>query len=229
MNDFRILLNNDEIKCNHVFASLTSNKISNQIKEHPNLDFIDFSNCRFPELIKKFFGIIKGNKIEIHESNFEQIYDTIHFLEFSSDSIQSFIQNSSLSFTSTDLSQISPASIDSIDHILSSHFFHLRNENQLLEFIQNAVEENRGYLNFLRYVYFGLVDCFHLIQLINSIRFDEIDHFLFEHLRCVFFSNYLLSFEKEFNWQDNQMLLSSENIEECFEEKKKNKEIKFLF
>jgi hypothetical protein len=33
MNDFRILLNNEEIKCNHVFASLISNRIWSQLKE----------------------------------------------------------------------------------------------------------------------------------------------------------------------------------------------------
>jgi hypothetical protein len=229
MNDFRILLNNDEIKCNHIFASLISNKILNQIKEHPNLDFIDFSHYRFPVFIKMFFGILKGNKIEINEHNLEHIYDTMHFLEFSSDSIKSFFQNSSLSFISNDISQIPSIPIYSIDNILSSHFLHLRNENQLFEFVQNLIKENRESLNFLRYVYFGLVENNHLINLINSIEFNEIDHCLFEHLRSSFLSNYFFSFESEIDCKDHQMPLFSEDIEEYFEEEKENKEIKYLF
>jgi hypothetical protein len=90
---------------------LISNKILNQKKERPNLDFIDFSFSLISEFIKIFFYILKGNQIEINGSNFEQIYETIHFLEFSSDSIQSFFQNSSLSFISNDISQILSAPI----------------------------------------------------------------------------------------------------------------------
>jgi hypothetical protein len=188
MNDFRILLNHDEIKCNHVFASLVSNKILKQRKEHPNLDFIDFSNYRFPEHIKMFFDILKGNRIQINQSNFEQIYDTIHFLEFFSDSIKNFFQNSSLSFIFIDISQISSAFNDSIENMISSHFLHLRSENQLFEFVQNLIKENRENLIFLRYVYFGLVNCFHLINLINTIEFNDTEHCFFEHLQ---YSNFL--------------------------------------
>jgi hypothetical protein len=72
------------------------NQILDQIKEHPNIDCMDFPNYRFPEIIKMFFDILKGNKIEITESNLDQIYDTIHFLEFGSDSIESFCQNSNI-------------------------------------------------------------------------------------------------------------------------------------
>jgi hypothetical protein len=175
------------------------------------------------------FQILKWHKVEINEGNFEQIYDAVHFLEFSSDSIKSFFQNFSLSFTSNDISQISSASIDSIESILSSHFLHLRSENQLFDFVQNLIKENRENLNFLRYVYFGLVDCFHLMNLIHSIQFNETDHCLFEHFQNVFFSNYLLSFEKEREFKNLQMFLFSENIEEYFEADRENKEIKSLF
>jgi hypothetical protein len=96
-----------------------------------------------------FFEILKGKRIEINESNFELIYDTIHFLEFSSDSIKIFFQNSSLSFISNDISQISSAPLGSIENIISSHFLHLRDENQLFEFVQNLIKENRACLNFL--------------------------------------------------------------------------------
>jgi hypothetical protein len=229
LNDFRILLNNEEIKYNHVFASLISNRILSQIKEHPNLDFIDFSHYQFPEFINIFFGILKRNRIEINESNFEQIYDAIHFLEFSSDSIKSFFQNSSLSFISNDISQISSVPIYSIESIISSYFLRLRTENQLFEFVQQQIQENREYLSFFRYVYFGLVDNFNLINLINSIQFGEIDHCLFEHLQNTFFSNSLLSFKNEIEFKDNQILLSSEKIDEYFEEEKKNREIKFFY
>jgi hypothetical protein len=95
------------------------------------------------------FGILKGDRIEINESNFEQIYDTIHFLEFHSDSIKSFFQNSSLSFNSNDISQISSLPIYSIESIISSYFLRLRNENQLFEFVRNQIKENRESLNFL--------------------------------------------------------------------------------
>jgi hypothetical protein len=130
---------------------------------------------------------------------------------------------------SNNISQISSVSHDSLGSSISSHFLHLRNENQLFEFVQNQIKENREYLIFLRYVYFGLVESNHLINLINTIQFDEMDHCLFEHLQSDFFSNYLLSFENEVDCKDDPMLFFSENIEEYFEEDKKNKEIKFLF
>jgi hypothetical protein len=230
MNDFRILLINDEIKCNHVFASLISNKILKQTQEHPNIDFINFSDHRFPECIQIFFNILKGNRIEINEINLNQIYDTIHFLEFSSESIQSFFQNSSLSFVSNDIIQISALPIDSIERIISSHFLHLQSENQLFEFVQRQIQENREYLSFLRYIYFGLVDNFILINLINSIHFDEIDHCLFEHFQSTFLSNSLLSLENEINCKSNQSFkLFTEQIELYFEADKKKEEITFLF
>jgi hypothetical protein len=59
LNDFRITLNNYEIRCNRIFASLISNKILNQIKEHTKLDFIDFSNYRFPKTLKCFLTFSK--------------------------------------------------------------------------------------------------------------------------------------------------------------------------
>jgi hypothetical protein len=40
MNDFRIILSNGEIKFNHIFASMASNKTLKQLKEHPNHDLI---------------------------------------------------------------------------------------------------------------------------------------------------------------------------------------------
>jgi hypothetical protein len=113
---------------------------------------------------------------------------------------------------SKDITQISSASIDSIEHELSSHFLRLKNENQLFEFVQNQIKENREFLNFLRYVYFGLVDNIHLIHLVNSIQFDEMDHCLFEHLQYAFFSNYLHSFENEIDHKDRQILIFSDKI-----------------
>jgi hypothetical protein len=68
-----------------------------------------------------------------------------------------------------------------------------------------------------------------LIDLINSIQFDETDHCLFEHLQYAFFSNSLLSFESEINCKNNHMVLFSENLEDYLRESQKYQEIKFLF
>jgi hypothetical protein len=73
------------------------------------------------------------------------------------------------------------------------------------------------------------VDSIHLINLINSIQFDEIDHCLFEHLQYEFFPNYLLSFENEIDHKENQILLFSDKIEEYFVKDKKSKEFNFFF
>jgi hypothetical protein len=113
--------------------------------------------------------------------------------------------------------------------MISSHFLHVRSENQLFEFVQNHIKGNRGSLNFLRYVYFGLVNSIDLTHLINSVEFNEIDHCLFEHFQNAFFSNYSLSFKSEIDFKDNQIVIFSENIRKYFEEGKKEEEIKFLF
>jgi hypothetical protein len=229
MNDFRILLQNDDIQCNHMCASLISNKIFRQIQKFPALHFIDFSNYNFAENIKNFFDILKGNKIEIMKSSLDQNYDAISFLEFSSVSIHPFFQSSSLSFVDKDILQLSSLPPDSIENILSSHFLHLESENQLFKLIQHLIQENSGYLNVLRYIYLGFVDHFALINLIDSIQFEKIEDSLFEHLKCSFAFNFYLPPEKVINnTNDPQFFSLSGNIQKYFEEDKINQEVKLM-
>jgi hypothetical protein len=84
MDDFRILLRNKIIQCNHIFASLISNKIFNQTENLSAFDFVDFSDYYNPETISQFFHILRGNRVEINKNNVSQIYEAISFLEFSS-------------------------------------------------------------------------------------------------------------------------------------------------
>jgi hypothetical protein len=194
------------------------------------MNFVDFSDFKFPEIIKIFFDVLRGNRIKIEENNQDQIYDTISFLEFSSSSIHRFFQSSSLSFANKDITQLSSLPIDSIENIFSSHFLHLENENQLSKFVQHQIQENSDYLNFLRYIYFGFVDHFALIKIINDIQFEKVDGNLFEHLKYTFSSNYYLSFENEINLKNDQEIFASpENIEYFFEDTEMNEELKLIF
>jgi hypothetical protein len=126
-----------------------------------------------------FFDIMRGNKIQIDENNFSQIYDTMFFLEFSSISTHDFFQSSSLSFVNEDIFQLLPLPIDSIESIFSSPFLHFENENQLFKLVQHQIQENSECLNFLKYVYFCFIDHFALTNLINSIQFEKINCCLF--------------------------------------------------
>jgi hypothetical protein len=195
----------------------------NQIQDNPNPDFIDFLTYRFPEIIPIFFDILLGNKILINESTLDQIYDTISFLEFSSISILSFFQNSSFSFIFKSVSQLSTLPIKSNEEIIFSHFLHLRNENQIFEFIQNQVKEKKDYLSFLKLVYFGFVDSYDLLNLINFIQLTEIDFSLFKYLKSEFLSNYSLSFSHQMGFKDKQTVLSfTDIIQEYIKADKKN-------
>jgi hypothetical protein len=114
--------------------------------------------------------------------------------------------------------------------MLSSHFFYLKNENQLCEFVQHMIKTNPKYLSFLLYVYFGLVDQFSLTNLINSIQFDELTGYLSKHLKNSFSSSYCLPFGNKFCFQDDlQIMTFSQDMEEFFEETKLMASIKFLF
>jgi hypothetical protein len=84
LNDFRILLNDCNIECNRIFASLISNKIFTHIVKYPDDDLIDFSSASDPEMIRNFFNLMRGKSIWMNETNKEQISNVISFLEYNS-------------------------------------------------------------------------------------------------------------------------------------------------
>jgi hypothetical protein len=206
LNDFGILLNDCKIECNPIFASLISNKIFHQIGNSPNNALIDLSVYPYSEIIKILFGILQGNVIEINESNMEQVLEAIYFLEFDSLSVHNILNNFPFNFVLNDISSLHCLSNYLIQKIISSSFLHLQNENRLFEFIGSLIKENREYLNYLKYISFGLVTFLDFQNLINSIHFREFNSCLFDHMKSSLFSNYFLSFERSIHSDEIQSI-----------------------
>jgi hypothetical protein len=224
LNDFTILLNGIEINCNIIFASLISHKILNQIKHSKSSSFIDFSYYPNSAIIQILFSILQGYIIKIDASNIDQISDALYFLEFNSISIDTFIEQFSFNFASNDLSSLISLSKDSIQKIITSYFLHIKNENQLFEFIMNLIKENRKYLIFMKYILFGLVDFSHLMNLINFVQFHEINFSLFNSLKSSFKQNYFLSFGIHTHSENIQSILQfSKSLEDILRLKKQTK------
>jgi hypothetical protein len=230
IQNFRIHFNNCDIECNSFFASLISNKILNQIENSSNCALIYFSDYSSLELIHTFFGILQGKVIEINESNVKEVSDTLSFLEFDSHSIQNIVKHLSFDFFSNDISSLHSLSIDSIQTVISSYFLHIKNEDQLFEFIKNLIKENRSYLTTLEYISFGLISFPDFMNLIYSIQFHELNFCLLESMRSSFFSNYILLFGSSNNPQEIQSLfLISGSLANYTQVEKENQELKLIF
>jgi hypothetical protein len=226
---FKILLCNETIYCNSIFASLVSNYIFRQMLKDPASDLIDFSNYRYPEIIKLFFEILRGNVIQIDEIKIEQILDAINFLESDTLFVRSFLQNYPFNFVSKSTTSLFSLPNESIQSIISSPYFHLKNENQLFELLFEKIQKNGEFLFLLKYAYFGNVNFLDLNCLIQSIQYPEINESLFHHFKDSLFFNYLLSIEDQIQIENIQSLLSiSKEIENFSQYEKENKEYKLL-
>jgi hypothetical protein len=98
--------------------------------------------------------------------------DTIYFLEFDSDSVHDIAQNLGFDFSSENSSSLSSLSNEANETILSFPFIHFQNENQLFNFINQLIKQNRNILTFIQYISFGLITF--LILYIYSIQFNPI-------------------------------------------------------
>jgi hypothetical protein len=221
MNDFRILVNQDVIECNHIFASLISNKIFNQKQRHPENNFIDFSHHEFPQMIQKFFSVLKGKRIQINEPNWQPILNMINFLECDSVSVQKIIQRSPFNFVSNVISSLFRLKIDFIQAILGSNFLHLKDENQLFEFVKNCLQNNPENLNLIQYFHFGYVDCFDFINLISSIQFEEVTQDLLEHIKVSCSRAIFFLLKASVRWKIFNLFYYFQNLLKCFVKLKK--------
>lgn len=223
--DFQIFLpNNITIECNHIFASLISNKIFNQIQNHSTLEFIDFSSSIDPEVLLDFFEILEGNVIKINQNNIQEIINTISFLEFNSLSIELFFSN----FFHHDKPNDLNLSIESIQKILSFNFIHLGDENQLFRYIMEEIQKNRSYLALIKFLHFGLINYFDFEGLIDVIQFNEIHQDFFDHFKYSLFSNFFLSFQSPSEDIESLLLLSN-IISDYSKLQEENHELNLLF
>jgi hypothetical protein len=181
-------------------------------------------------MLKLFFDILKGNVLEINETNIEQILDAIYFLESDTLSFRNIAQNSQFNFAFNDLSSLFSLPVESIQATISCPSFHSKNENQLFELLFDKIRKDRDFLFFIKYVSFGNINSLNFNCLIQSIQFHELNESLFDHLKYSLFFNYFLFAENESQRKDIQSTLSiSKDIQEYFQNEKEKEELKFLF
>jgi hypothetical protein len=114
--------------------------------------------------------------------------------------------------------------------MISSSFIHFQNENQLFDFINYLIKEDRNNLTFLEYLTFGLVSFSDFICVFDSIQFNEITSCLFNCFKSPLFLNYFPSFEHEIQPADIQFILFfSGSISESIQTDRENQSLRLLF
>jgi hypothetical protein len=207
---------------------LISNHILKQVSTSEKSDFIDFSNFRFPEMIKSFFDIFKGVVLQIDENNLVKFLESIDFLETDILLVQGLIKKFSFDFRLNNIDPFFSLPVNSIQIILSSPYLKLKNERQLFELILNKIQNQREFMLLLTYSSLGNIDFSLLIGLIQTIQFIEVIESIFNHLRDSFFFNDL-SFDENHE-DDIQFLLStSKDIENFSPFEEINNELNLLF
>jgi hypothetical protein len=230
LNNFFIQLDNETILCNDIYSTLISNKIFKHLLTDRTSNMIDFSHFQFPEIILSFFGILKGNKIEINEGNMKQMIYIIHFLEFDSYSLHSIFQNSIFNLDRINISSFLDFKIDLLQSIISFPYLHLKEENQLFEIIYQKIQENRKLLFLLDFSCFGCICSAKLNYLIQSIQIHEFNEDRFQHFQYSFFFNYLLPHEYDNQTENIQsLLIKSKEIYSYFQKEQTKSEYNLLF
>jgi hypothetical protein len=140
------------------------------------------------------------------------------------------METSSLfNFVANDIFSLKPIPDDSIQKIISSHFLHLKSEDQLLEFLKGLIQENPHCMNFLEYLHFGVIDFPNFIDYINPIQFHELNLYLFDHMKYSFFYNYLLLADQNSSQKEIQHLLFlSESVSSYSQICKENQDLNIL-
>lgn len=174
-NNFSIQLSQEVINCNYVFASLISNKIfrMTQINSSSSINLSEFPH---PEIISSLFKIFEGSTFSFNDFNSELLIQTFLYLEVNISKFISLL-----------------TSFNSIQICLSSNLLHIQNENFLLDFIFNKINENKIYIDFIQNILLGACNKSLMTKIIYSLQFNEISSSLFIHLKESFCSNYILN------------------------------------
>jgi hypothetical protein len=190
--DLTIILKNEIIQCNFLFATLLSKRIlSELVSDNPN-EFIDFSDFEESNLLKSIFDLLRGFPLHLKDINSLNLSAAIKYLEF--DLLSLFLENQSpetdsspsdsiaSKFSTIDFNELLNLPKDFIHRVISSRFIHLQNEKQLFDFIYLLIMKDRSSIKFLRYVSgWGLNE---VSSMIDSIKIEDICFDLF-----IFFKN----------------------------------------
>jgi hypothetical protein len=228
IQDFTIKIKDDEIKCNRIFASLISKKIFSIVQKRKKPTLIDFSKFKESRVLKTILRLLDGLPLALNEFDKKSFSMATRFIGFDITlpicTLTPATKLKTSDFLSQNFSKITEFHLltrKSMKKILSSKLLHLKNENQLFQFIMEKLEENTSNLSLLRYSYGGYVLKSLIDRFIDIIELDHMKPDLFDFLKNCFEFGYFVSDESN----TREILLASSFYREYCQLEKENHQL----